>query len=508
MHDAMWKQLFTQSSRPHLSLQGQIREMLVTAILKGILSPGAAVASSREMADQLGVGRITVVLAYQQLSDEGFLVSRERRGHFVSDDVLNGSLLKKTPDQNNQNNQPTQPTQTISQTDWYKRFCLHPSQQRSIVKPADWQKYPFPFLYGQLDQALFPTAAWRESCSKTLSVLDIKEWAPDLITRDDASLVEQIRTKILPRRGVWAGAEELIVTVGAQHALYMVADLLIRSKTRMGIEDPGYPDARNIFSSRTQKVVPLPIGPDGLIIHEDLKQFDYLYTTPSHQCPTGVTMPLAQREQLLDLANRHDLIIIEDDFESENSFEGEPIPALKSLDQNDRVIYIGSLTKSLAPGLRIGFIVAAPQLIAELRALRRLMLRHPSTFIQRTLALFISLGHNDAQLRRIALAQKERHGVLMQALKRYAPQCQVVPVSGGGSCWMRLPDDVDAITLGIEAAKVGVLIEPGDIFFMAEKPPGHYVRLGYQSIPASAIDEGIKRLAQIINTQSSPATKV
>lgn len=503
MHDAMWKQLFAQSSRPHLSLQGQIREMLVTAILNGILSPGAAVASSREMAEQLGVGRITVVLAYQQLSDEGFLVSRERRGHFVSDDVLKGTLLKKTGDHNYQKNQPippTQPIKKISQTDWYKRFCLHPSQQRSIVKPADWQQYPFPFLYGQLDHALFPTAAWRESCSKTLSVLDIKEWAPDLITRDDASLVEQIRTKILPRRGVWAGADELMVTVGAQHALYMVADLLVRSKTRVGIEDPGYPDARNIFASRTQKVVPLPIGPCGLIVHEGLKQFDYLYTTPSHQCPTGVTMPLAQREQLLDLANRHDLIIIEDDYESENSFEGEPIPALKSLDQNDRVIYIGSLTKSLAPGLRIGFIVAAPQLIEELRALRRLMLRHPSTFIQRTLALFISLGHNDAQLRRIASAQKERHALLIKALNRYAPQCTVVPVSGGGSCWLRLPDSVDAITLGIEAAKVGVLIEPGHVFFMAHKPPGQYVRLGYQSIPVSAIDEGIKRLALTIDS--------
>ena len=202
MTDAMWKQLFVQSSRPHLSLQGQIREMLVSAILKGILSPGSAVASSRDMAEQLGVGRITVVLAYQQLSDEGFLVSHQRRGHFVSDDVLKGSVLKKASEQTVQT---AQSKLSVSQTDWHKRFCLHPSQQRSIVKPADWQKYPFPFLYGQLDQALFPTAAWRESCSKTLSVLDIKEWAPDLITRDDASLVEQIRTKILPRRGVWAG---------------------------------------------------------------------------------------------------------------------------------------------------------------------------------------------------------------------------------------------------------------------------------------------------------------
>lgn len=499
MHDAMWKQLFAQSSRPQLSLQGQIREMLVSAILKGVIPPGAAVASSRDMAEQLGVGRITVVLAYQQLTDEGFLVSRERRGHFVNPDVLLGNLSKIIP----QSSMPTG-----KQTDWEKRFHLNPSQQRSIVKPADWQKYPYPFLYGQFDQTLFPTSAWRESCSKTLNVLDIKEWAPDLITRDDDSLVEQIRTKILPRRGVWASAEELIITVGAQHALYMVGDLLIRSKTRIGIEDPGYPDARNIFISRTPYVVPIPVGSEGLIVSEDLKHFDYLYTTPSHQCPTGVTMPLAKREELLAHANRHDIIIIEDDFESENSFEGEPIPALKSLDQNDRVIYIGSLTKSLAPGLRIGFIVAAPQLIAELRALRRLMIRHPSTFTQRTLALFISLGHNDAQLRRIALAQKERHDVMMQALKKYASSCEVVPVSGGGSCWLRLPNEVNAILLRAEAARVGVLIEPGDVFFMADKPPGNYVRLGYQSIPTHAIDEGIKKLAQTIDAMRQARSEI
>lgn len=520
MLEAMWKQLFAQSLRPHLSLQGQIREMLVTAIHKGILPPGAPVASSREMAEQLGVGRITVVLAYQQLTDEGFLISRPRRGHFVNPDVLQGNLSQSTSPHHSAN-APLAPShitiqagttpqpdhvdvslRPVSQTDWERRFCLHPSKQRSIVKPADWQKYPYPFLYGQFDQALFPTAAWRESCSKTLSVLDIKEWAPDLITRDDDSLVEQIRTKILPRRGVWASADELIVTVGAQHALYMVADLLMRHTTKVGIEDPGYPDARNIFASRTEHIFTVPVDEEGLQIDESLAQLDYVYTTPSHQCPTGVTMPLAKRQQLLEIANRCDVIIIEDDFESENSFEGEPIPALKSLDQNDRVIYIGSLTKSLAPGLRIGFIVAAPSLIAELRALRRLMLRHPSTFIQRTLALFISLGHNDAQLRRIAAAQKERHDVLIKAIKQYAPSCTVVPVSGGGSCWMRLPDQVSAIALSQEATKLGVLIEPGDVFFMSDTPPGNYVRLGYQSIPTHAIETGIQKLAQTIDSMA------
>lgn len=491
---AMWKQLFLQSSRTNLSLQGQIREMLVDSILNGILPSGEVVPSSREMAEQLGVGRITVVLAYQQLADEGYLLSRQRKGHFVNPDILKGRL--KTP-------VVTKSTQESSSTSWAQRFCMRPSEQRSIVKPADWQKFNYPFLYGQFDQELFPTAAWRESCLKALGVLDIREWAPDQITRDDELLVQQIRTKVLPRRGVWATSEELIITVGAQHALYMVADLLMREGTRVAIEDPGYPDARNIFSSRTSQLVSLPADRFGLPVNDGLRSFEYVYTTPSHQCPTGVTMPLERREALLRIAEESDLVIIEDDFESENSFDGDPIPALKSLDRHDRVIYIGSLSKSLAPGLRIGYIVAAPELIHELRALRRLMLRHPSTFIQRTLALFISLGHNDAQIRRLAMAQKERHKVLIDALAKYAPECVPTPVSGGGSVWVRLPEHISAAELALKAAQKGVLIEPGDVFFVNEKPPANYVRLGYQSITANKIEEGIATLAQVMTQMST-----
>ena len=486
---AMWKQLLQRSARENLTLQGQIREMLVSAILDGQLKPGAPVLSSRELAFELGVGRITVVLAYQQLADEGYLESRERKGHFVSSALLGQRMQIRTAAGNQQ------PKAPIS---WAQRLYQQPSAQRSIVKPSNWQKSPYPFLYGQFDESLFPTAAWRECCLKALSVLDIRDWAPDQIARDDESLVEQICTRILPRRGVWATADQLIITVGAQHALYMVADLLMRERTRVGIEDPCYPDARNIFSSRTAQIVTLPVDDNGLIVDDRLRELDYLYTTPSHQCPTGVTMPLHRREQLLDLADASDLGIIEDDFESENNFSGNPIPALKSLDRSDRVIYVGSLSKSMAPGLRIGYIVAAPALITELRALRRLMIRHPSSFIQRSLSLFISLGYNDAHLKRLARAQKERGAIMLDALARHAPQCTVTPMSGGGSCWVQLPDHVPATELAERAAERGVLIESGDVFFQSEQPAGHYVRLGFQSINARVIDEGIATLAGVI----------
>jgi GntR family transcriptional regulator/MocR family aminotransferase len=153
---AMWGQLFRRSARPALSLQGQIREMLVDAILTGILAPGEPIPSSRELARHLGVARITVVLAYQQLAEEAFLLSRQRKGHFIHPDVLKG----RTP------GGAAAPAADGRRTDWSRRLWLLPSQQRSIVKEEDWQRYPYPFLYGQFDKELFPTAAWRECCPR------------------------------------------------------------------------------------------------------------------------------------------------------------------------------------------------------------------------------------------------------------------------------------------------------------------------------------------------------
>ncbi|QFZ86213.1 aminotransferase class I/II-fold pyridoxal phosphate-dependent enzyme [Variovorax paradoxus] len=486
----MWKQLLQRSARENMSLQGQIREMLVAAILDGQLPAGVPIPSSREMAEQLGVARNTVVLAYQQLADEGYLVSRQRSGHFVNTDMATSRL--GTPAR------PSQDATACAAVDWSSRFQQRPSQQRSIVKPADWQKHPYPFLYGQFDAALFPTADWRECCIKSLSVLDIRDWAPDQIARDDDSLVQQIRTRVLPRRGVWASADEIVVTVGAQHALYMIADLLMREGTRVGIEEPGYPDARNIFARRTSQLVPLPVDEEGLPVTDALRDLDVVYATPNHQCPTTATMGLKRREALLKMADESDFIVIEDDYESENRFDGDPIPALKSLDRSNRVIYVGSLSKTLAPGLRIGYVVGPAELVAELRALRRLMLRHPPAYTQRAFALFLSLGHHDALLRRLASAQRERATALRSALAQHLPQCSVAPAAGGSSCWVSLPEQLDATALAEQARDRGVLIEPGEVFFMTEPPPRQHFRMGYSSIAPAAIEPGVKVLAELV----------
>lgn len=498
----MWATLFSQAGDARLSLQGRIRQMLVSAILSGHLPPGEPVPSSRLLSENLGIARNTVVFAYQQLVAEGYLVSRERSGHFVADDVLKSHVMTAvSADYHSAPGQARQP-----RIEWGRRLSFHPSRQRNIVKPANWQNLPYPFVYAQFDASQFPTAEWRECCTKALSVLDIRSWAPDLITNDDAALIEEIRTQVLPRRGVWAEKEEIVITVGAQHALYLLADLLIHNHTVVGMEDPGYPDARNTFAHRTERLLPLPVDRDGLCITPALRECDYIFVTPSHQCPTTVTLPIGRRKALLELADEADSIIIEDDYETENRYDNNPTPALKSLDKHGRVIYVGSLSKSFAPGLRLGYIVASQELIHELRALRRLMLRHPSAYIQRAFALFISLGHHHSLLRRLSVLYSRRAQALTTALQTWLPEFEVTPANGGSSFWVKAPSNVNTQALADAALAEGVVIEPGRVFYhypAADK--NNYIRLGFSSISKDDIDSGVQRLAQVYRRHHSSA---
>jgi len=490
----LWERLFERESAPNLSLQGRVRQMLVSAILSGHLPPGTPVPSSRQLADQLRIARNTVVFAYQQLVSEGYLVSRERSGHFVCDSVMQGHSGSVPEDA------PALPDADAPQrVRWEERLRFRPSRQRNITKPQDWQKQPYPFVYGQFDPDLFPTAEWRECCIKALSVLDIRSWAPDLITHDDPALIEQIRTQVLPRRGVWADAEEIVITVGAQHALYLLADLLVNEDTVVGMEDPGYPDARNIFASHTRNLLPMPVDERGLCTGTHLLGCDYLFVTPGHQCPTTVTLSMERRESLLALARQADSMIIEDDFESESRWGEGAIPALKSQDRDGRVIYVGSLAKSFAPGLRIGYIVAPRELTRELRALRRLMLRHPSAYIQRAFSLFISLGHHHSLLRKQSQAYQRRGAELAQALARYLPDFNPTPITGSSSCWLEGPPWLNAADLSEAALAEGVVVEPGDVFFMdGADAPRNFLRVGFTSIRPELIGPGIEKLAQVV----------
>ncbi len=485
----MWSRMFQLSSERKVSYQRQLRETIVTAILDNKLPLEIPLPSSRELAKHLGIARNTVVLAYQQLIDEGYLLSRERSGYFIDKTMLKGRVNLMPPEHEREHSSP----------DWNSHIKFYPSRQRNIVKPVDWKKYPYPFLFGQLDPSLFPVADWRECCRQALSVSDIQDVTPDHIDTDDPLLIEQIQARILPRRGVWASRDEILITMGAQQALYILADLLIDKNTPLGIENPGYADARNIFSLKSPKVVPLEVDENGVVPGDAVNNCEFIYVTPSHQSPTTVTMPLERRKQLLEDAEKHDFLIIEDDYESEINFVGEPTPALKSLDSGERVIYVGSLSKTLAPGLRLGYMVGSRALIEEARALRRLMVRHPPTNNQRLVALFLSMGHHDSLIHRLSQTYQQRWQLMGDALNRHLPESTRIPSFGGTSYWVKGPEKLDTRELKSRARDQGILVESGDICFMQDDAPQNFLRLGYSSIAANQIEPGIQKLADLIH---------
>ncbi|MGB7285312.1 MAG: PLP-dependent aminotransferase family protein [Salaquimonas sp.] len=487
----MRESLFQVERHQMTSLQAQIRETLVSAMLSGQMPPGSPIPSTRTMAKRLKVSRNTVMLAYQALAADGYLQARERSGFYVSPDIARSNFQDAET-------KPSQlKTASSSSVDWESMYRVKPSNQRNISKPANWHEYPYPFIYGQADAALFPIAAWRDCTRQAMNRKWMDAWTSDRFNEDDPMLIEQIHQRILPRRGIMADKDQILVTLGAQNALYMLASMLIKLGDKVAVEDPGYPDIRNIFALKTDQIVAANIDAEGIVVDEKLDGCKIIFTTPSHQFPTNVTMTAARRKQLLSWAEENNALIIEDDYEFETNYTGDPTPALKSRDREGRVLYIGSLSKSLMPGLRMGFIVAPRALILELRALRRLMFRHPPGNNQRVVALFLALGHHDALINKLQRAYQVRWKTMGEALHKHFPGWAKTPGFGGTSFWVSGPDGLNSTELNKRAMEDGIVMEPGEVFFTNPKGNENYFRLGFSSIPDERIEPGLEGLKRI-----------
>ena len=311
-------------------------------------------------------------------------------------------------------------------------------------------------------------------------------------------LIEQLRQRVLPRRGIFADADEVLVTLGSQNGLFLVSDLLCGPGVRFGIEDPCYRDAYNILAWHGAEPALHGIDQMGFVPGPVTPQCDLLYLTPSHQVPTGIRMTTDRRTRILEHAKRHGQLIIEDDYDADFTPRVDAPPALKATDDDGRIIYLGSFSKALSPGLRLGYIVADRDLIREMRALRRLMYRHPPTGLQRQVGEFLALGHHDALIRQLVAATEKRRGDLRGSIERHAGLLRTLNSPDAGAFWCELPPGMDSRKVAADAARQGVLIETGDSHFIRDDPPARYLRLGYTAIARDAIDAGIQRLAAVI----------
>ena len=484
--DVVSPTIFFLDATRKTGLQSQIRETTVSAIVSGTILPGARMPSSRKLAEYLKISRLTVTLAYQELVSQGYLEVRSRSAYYVA----------KTPP-------VTRPDKLLaypsgSAIDWSSKLHSGFNIAKAIRKPHDWRRYRYPFLYGKMDHNLFDHAAWRDCARRALAREDFILMADDFAAADDEELVNYICTRTLPSRGIHARPDEILVTVGAQNALWIVSHLLLNRNSHVVYENPGHPDISATLHLTGARMTALDVDDGGLPPERLPEGIDAVFVTPSHQSPTAATMPIERRKALLEAADRQDFIIVEDDYEFEMSFLEPPMPALKSLDQNGRVLYVGSFSKSLFPGLRLGFLVAPAPVIHEARALRALMLRHPPGHLQRTTAYFLALGHYDTVLHRMRIEYHKRHIAMIDALNREGVRIAGKSAFGGTSFWIEGPEGMEADQLARELREDGVLIESGAPFFLNREGPCRYFRIASSSSPLVRIAEGIEIIARRI----------
>jgi GntR family transcriptional regulator / MocR family aminotransferase len=488
----VWEQLLVRPHRSRGAISTQLVMSFIDAINSKQIPEGVRIPSSRSIADSLRIGRNTAIASINSLIEQGYLVSKDRSGVFVA--VCN-EVGQRPPHR-------TDPGELY---DWSSKLRISHLPWKPVGSP----RVPIThnFKYGQFDPSTFPTSHWR-LCERSASGLtEIAEWGRDMFDLDDAGLIDSLRRHVLPNHGIWAEPDEILVTLGGQEGRYIVAQLLAKAGVTVGLESPGLPDMNEIISATAAQRIYLPLDRGGILLSAKLKQCDVTFLTPGHHCPTTAVMPHERRLALLRLAGRRDMVLVEDTYETELISHGRVTPSLKSLDREGRVIHIGSLSKSVAPGLRVGFVVAAPPVIAELRAIRRLIHRHPPGNIQRALAMFIDRGYYHSYLRRVSIILQSRTHVLRKSLSHWLPEAKIWHCDGASSFWVELPEWVDATALCVEMEKRGILIESGDRFFPKIFPTNH-LRIGVSQIQEDRIESGIRSIRAVMrNADREPSHK-
>ncbi|HEX6104957.1 MAG TPA: PLP-dependent aminotransferase family protein [Gemmatimonadales bacterium] len=457
------------------NLSGEIYRQLRTAILEGRLRPGDLLPPTRELARSLSVSRTTVTVAYDRLTGEGFVTSRVGAGTWVSEH------LRAPRGQGRSGREGAIRPRPL----WDALVVPTP-----FVPPAR-----FDFRTGLPDSTLFPYEAWRR--------LIARQFRPDAAGRgvygDPAGhrgLREAIVRHLGVARGVQASADEVVITNGTQQALDLLARALLAPGDRVAVEDPGYPPPRWLFESLGARVAGVPVDREGLVVDAIPRHVRCVYVTPSHQYPLGMPMSLARRLALLAWAERHDAVIIEDDYDSEFRFRGQPIEPLQSLDTAGRVAYVGSFSKTLLPTLRLGFVIAPPSLCKAVRKAKFVADWHSPLQVQAALARFIDSGGFARHLRRMGAVYRRRHELVTGILARdFGGRLEVIPSAAGLHVGVIAPGATAdrARDLVSRSARLGVAVQELSLFGIA--PPARAgLVLGYGAIATGQIAEGLRRL--------------
>ncbi|MEP2782523.1 MAG: PLP-dependent aminotransferase family protein [Pseudoruegeria sp.] len=472
------------------NLRTQVCELISSAIARDLFPVTEPLPSCRALAKHLGVSRNTVHDAYCHMIDIGLVTARDRSGYFVNDVVAGSTAVQTQPKGVRAGHSPLE----LMMGD-HKR----PTSMAKVDHPTNWQSYDYPFVYNQIERDRFPIQAWRESMRVAMASSNLEIWTRDSAGTGSEKLVKQLQQRLLGYRGISASYDQLLITSGAQNAIYLLGCLTAYMGRNVAVEDPCYPEARNAFEVAGNKVVNVPLDDKGLMVSKIPTDVGLVYTTPSHQFPTTVTMPQERRLELCERAERDNFLICEDDYEAEMNFvraKGRPI---RSIDRSGRTIYIGSLSKSVAPGLRIGYMVAHEDIIQEIKAIRRFMMRHPPILMQEAMAHFIASGALDVHLRKMERRYRSRWEITRNALTEFLPGFKIQASQGGTCFWLTGPDYTNSTILAQNLKARSVLIDDGSVFFMDPAQGRRNFRIGFAALPKADIREGIKIIAEEVS---------
>ena len=372
-------------------LAAQLYEQLRQAITRGRLQPGDQLVPSRQLAAELGVSRHTVTTAYGRLVAEGYANGRAGGGSMVA---------SASPARAGREGSPAALRPSPRFEGWSPYYRPPPYGCRFDLRP------------GLPDPALFPVVPWRRRVAAAVG-------AEHSLYGDPAGKIRlrrAIAAWVARSRSVAASEDTVVITCGTQHAIDLVARVLIEPGDCVAVEDPGYVPAARLFQALGAKVTGVPIDDQGLVVDLLPPSARLVCVTPSHQFPLGMTMSMPRRRALLRWAARHDAAVIEDDYDTEFRYVDRPLESLQSLDADGRVVYVGSFSKTFSPSVRLGFAVVPQPLAEPIAALRQLIDWHPPIAMQTALAGFINDGLLDKHIRRSRRVYAERHHILIQAL--------------------------------------------------------------------------------------------
>ncbi len=471
------------------SLQVQIFDQIRSMILDGRLRSGDSLPASRLLSEQMGVSRNTTLLAYERLLAEGYIETKPSVGTFVSvflPDATMRPLCK-----------PATPTNGAAKNNVPPvRFS---GRVQRVVNPNR-KSINQDFWVGRPDPESFPLQRWRRLVVQQLSRLgtNLTEYGNPA---GHAPLRQAIADHLGPARGIITSPENIIIVGGSQEGLNLISRLLVGPKTSVILEQPCYQGAAYVFESFDARILPIPVDRNGLDVDTLPNVRNAVaYVTPSHQYPTGVTLSLNRRLRILEWAAQTGSCIVEDDYDSDFRYQGAPLTALKGLDSQDNVIYLGTFSKSIGAGIRIGYLVVPSALAKAARRLKALMNNGHPVLEQSALAEFMMQGGYSRHLRVIRRRYKQRRDCLIEALKRNFGDVELMGVSGGMHLAWRLPADFPP-PAGLERI---ALEESVGLYSLASAAAEDFggtpfcerlVVFGYSSLPEKEIVRGIDRVA-------------